>query len=98
MTSAFTADQKKKILTPRGNIHQAKSSRTKSQARKMLFLQETHTVPWTFNFGRWHHAPTRETRKHSKNASTKKNPKEVKQFLGLVGYNRKFVPRFADIS
>ena len=27
-----------------------------------------------------------------------KYPKEVKQFLGLVGYYRKFVPRFADIS
>ena len=27
-----------------------------------------------------------------------RNPKEVKQFLGFVGYYRKFVPRFADIS
>ena len=27
-----------------------------------------------------------------------RNPKEVKQFLGLVGYYRKFVPQFADIS
>ena len=27
-----------------------------------------------------------------------KNSKEVKQFLGLIGYYRKFVPRFADIS
>ena len=27
-----------------------------------------------------------------------KNAKLVKQFLGLVGYYRKFVPRFADIS
>ena len=29
---------------------------------------------------------------------TPKNAKQVKQFLGLVGYYRKFVPRFADIS
>ena len=27
-----------------------------------------------------------------------KNPKEVKQFPGLVGYYQKFIPRFADIS
>ena len=27
-----------------------------------------------------------------------KNPKEVKQFRGLGGYYRKFIPRFADIS
>ena len=29
---------------------------------------------------------------------TPRSPKEVKQFLGLVGYYRKFIPRFADIS
>ena len=26
------------------------------------------------------------------------NPKEVKQFLGLVGYHHKFIPCFSDIS
>ena len=27
-----------------------------------------------------------------------RSPKEIKQFLRLVGYYRKFVPRFADIA
>ena len=27
-----------------------------------------------------------------------KTPKEVKQFLSLIGYNRKFVPRFSDLA
>ena len=33
-----------------------------------------------------------------KNMPMPKDAKEIKQFLGLTGYYRKFVPRFADIS
>ena len=33
-----------------------------------------------------------------KNMPTPKDTKELKQLLGLTGYYRKFVPRFADIS
>ena len=33
-----------------------------------------------------------------RNMPKPRNPKEIKQFLGLCGYYRKFVPHFADIS
>ena len=33
-----------------------------------------------------------------RNISVPTTPKEVKQFLRLVGYYRKFIPRFSDIS
>ena len=31
----------------------------------MLFLQKTHTIPWTLDLSRWHPTPPGETRKHS---------------------------------
>ena len=33
-----------------------------------------------------------------KKMPARKNSKEVKQFLGLIGYYHKFVPHFADVS
>ena len=42
--------------------------------------------------------PLPEKLESIRKVSVPTNPKEVKQFLGLVGYYRKFIPRFADIS
>ena len=63
----------------------------------MLFLQETHAVPRTFNISRRIQSLPEKLESIVK-MLVSKNPKEVKQFLGLVGYYQKFVPRFTDIS
>ena len=42
--------------------------------------------------------PLPEKFKSIQNMPRPKTPKEVKQFLGLIGYYRKFVPQFSDIA
>ena len=41
--------------------------------------------------------PLQEKLESIRNMPRPKTPKEVKRFLGLIGYCRKFVPRFSDI-
>lgn len=48
-----------------------------------------------------HHLRSRCRTKQATNLTdikTPKNPKDIKSFLGLVGYYRKFIPQFAKIS
>ena len=63
----------------------------------MLFFQKTHTISRTL-ISADGIQPLPEKLESIAKMPAPKNPKEVKQFLGLVGYYRKFVPRFADIS
>ena len=42
--------------------------------------------------------PLPEKLESIRNMPRPRTPKEVKQFLGLIGYYRKFVPRFSDIA
>ena len=87
----YSISKKRTFRTLRRDIHKTESSRTKTQTRKVLFLQKTHTISRTFNFGRRNPTPTRKLKSIAKMPAPR-NPKEVKQFLGLVGYYRKFVP------
>ena len=42
--------------------------------------------------------PVQEKLESIQNMLPPRNPKEVKQFLGLIGYYRKFVPHFSDLA
>ena len=42
--------------------------------------------------------PLPEKLESIRNMTRPRSPKEIKQFLGLTGYNRKFVPRFSDMA
>ena len=42
--------------------------------------------------------PVPEKLESIQNIQPPKTPKEVKQFLGLIGYYQKFVPRFSDLA
>ena len=41
--------------------------------------------------------PVPEKLKSIKHMPAPETPKEVKQFLGLIGYYRKFIPKFSDL-
>ena len=43
-------------------------------------------------------APVQEKLESIQNMLPPRNPKEVKQFLGLIGYYTKFVPHFSDLA
>ena len=42
--------------------------------------------------------PVPEKFKIIKNMPSPTTPKEVKEFLGLIGYYRKFIPKFSDVA
>ena len=42
--------------------------------------------------------PVPEKLESIKNMPSPTTPKEVKQFLGLIGYYRKFIPKFSDVA
>ena len=42
--------------------------------------------------------PVPEKLESIKQMPTPRTPKEVKQFLGLIGYYRKFIPKFSDVA
>ena len=42
--------------------------------------------------------PVPEKLESIKQMPTPETPKEVKQFLGLIGYYRKFIPKFSDVA
>ena len=63
----------------------------------MQFLQERNTLPWSFiNTDGVKPQPDKVKAIHG--IKPPRNPKEVREFLGMVGYYRSFISRFADAA
>ena len=80
------------------NIHLTKSSRTQTQVRKKCCFFKKHIQYLGHLISADGIQPLPEKLESITKMPAPKNSTEVKQFLELVGYYRKFVPRFADIS
>ena len=63
----------------------------------MQLLKETHPIFRTHSWGK-SITPMPEKLACIKEMPPPKTPKEVKQFLGLIGYYHKFIPRFSDLA
>ena len=61
-----------------------------------FFKKEIHYLGHLISSGGIHPLPEKLDTIH--NMPRSKTPKEIKQFLGLCSYYRKFVPRFSDIA
>ena len=98
MTSSSTADQEKNILEHLEEIFiRLKAEGLKLKLEKCCFFKK-HIQYLGHLILADGIQPLPEKLKSIAKIPAPKNPKEVKQFLGLVGYYRKFVPKFADIS
>ena len=64
----------------------------------MQLPEKTYPISWTYCVGGWHNTPTRKELDSIHKMLPPKTPKKIKQFLGLIGYHRKFVPRFSDLD
>ena len=63
----------------------------------MQIHEDTHRIVGSSYFGKGHKANA-DKMSAIKEMPAPRNPKEIKQFLGLVGYHQKFIPRFSDIA
>ena len=93
----YSRSEKRTLRTPRRDIHKTENSRTKTKLEKCCFFKK-HRQYLGHLISADGIQPLPEKLESIAKMPAPKNPKEVKQFLGLVGYYRKFVLRFADIS
>ena len=93
----FSPDMETHLKHLRTLFERLRSADLKLKEVKCNFLKK-HIQYLGHNISREGIAPVQEKLESIQKMLPPRNPKEVKQFLGLIGYYRKFVPHFLDLA
>ena len=97
ISSSSVEPRRGSILNTLKLFSETKNCRSEAQGVQVLISSKVKSTTWATLFQIKAYNLTREAGHHT-NMPRPRTPKEIKQFLGLTGYYRKFVPCFSEIS
>ena len=75
-----------------------KQAKLRLQEEQMLVLQARASLSGALANHEWHQTAVRKDKGYIRDEAALKNQKGVREFLGMVGYYRKFINRFTDAA
>ena len=94
----YSPDVPTHLIHMRQLFQRLREADLKLNREKCNFFNKSYTILRTFNFWRRNQTLAREVEKASKKCHLQLLLRKLNNSLGLIGYYRKFVPRFANVA